>query len=92
MEVFDHLQPHLNEFIVHSILIREEIMGEVDNIIGNIVLEEGFLQAVLLQRVSLCIASEVYFEWGREAERSYQPIRESLATESFTVEVMMSIQ
>lgn len=52
LEVLCHFDPHINEPIIHAVLVGEEIMGEADHIIGDVVLEEGFLHAVLLQRIA----------------------------------------
>ncbi len=91
LEVFNNFQPHFNKFVIHPVFICKKIVRKANNVIRDVVFEEWHLQAVLFKRITILISSEIYFEGGRKAKWSDQPIWKPLATESFTVEIMMGV-
>ena len=91
-EVLGHSQPHLDEPIIHAVLVGEEVVGEADHVVGEVVVEEGFLHAVLLQGVALGVATQVYLYRCGEGEGLDEPAWESLAAELPAVEVVVRVQ
>lgn len=86
-----HFEPHLDEFVVHSSLVGEEVMGEAGHIVAYVVLEERKLHAVLLQGQPLGVSPQRYLKGRWETRGLSQPSRKTFPAELLTIQIVMRI-